>query len=253
MELIVLGTTAPFNKEGTACPGYLLSYSGRYWLLDCGSGIQPRLMTLCDLKDLIAIVLTHLHKDHITDIWPLGNAFFNKMKKHKTIEQPIRLYLPSEPKLEFADIVLGRDCFSAIPIEEDLTIDENGMRITFCRTDHPYPCYAVKFEAGGKKFVYTGDTRFTESLVGFAMDADLLLCEAGILAKEQRPNDDYHLQTREVAQLAAQANVKKLMLTHFHPDNDPVEYLDEVYEYLGEVLDVSLDVVIAEEMRMYEV
>ena len=67
MQLIVLGTDGPYPGASKACSGYLLSYGNTKILLDCGSGVLARLQCHQDLNQLSAVVLSHLHYDHISD------------------------------------------------------------------------------------------------------------------------------------------------------------------------------------------
>ena len=225
MELIVLGIYAPYPAPEGACPGYLIKHKGESWLLDCGSGTVSRLTVFCPITDLTGVILSHLHTDHISDVWILGNAIY-RYTLHRKLKNSVYLLLPDEPEKEYNSIILNRTCFSITHINEDLK-PPSKMNISFKKVNHPYTCYATKIEADGKVFVYTGDTAYLESLVDFCKGADLLLCEAGVPPSTNRPNDEYHIQTYQAAEIAKKAKVKKLLLTHFSPDVRPQEYLKE--------------------------
>jgi ribonuclease Z len=67
----------------------------------------------------------------------------------------------------------------------------------------------------GVKFVHVGDTGKTADLVGPARDADLLVIESTYLDEEAEMAQDFaHLTARQAAELAVQAGVKNLILTH---------------------------------------
>ena len=75
--------------------------------------------------------------------------------------------------------------------------------------------------------VYSGDTGYQgNSLVRLAQDADILLCESTFLKGQTRISDN-HLYAYEAAKIAKEANVKQLVLTHFFPEMDRVEYIKE--------------------------
>src|SRR5262249_56984959 len=68
MRLVALGCSGGYPGPGRACSGYLLeTASERFWI-DCGSGTLAELQRHCALPDLTAIVVTHLHADHWTDL-----------------------------------------------------------------------------------------------------------------------------------------------------------------------------------------
>lgn len=83
----------------------------------------------------------------------------------------------------------------------------------------------------GIKVTYTTDTRPTESIVQNAKEADLFICEGmyGELDKLAKAKDKRHMTFYEAAQMAKQADVKELWLTHYSPSlMRPEEYMDEV-------------------------
>jgi ribonuclease Z len=69
--------------------------------------------------------------------------------------------------------------------------------------------------AGRKKLVIIGDTETTEGLSDHVRDADLLVIEATFLDRDSAMARDYgHLTAAKAAELAANSNVKQLVLTH---------------------------------------
>src|SRR4029077_6322872 len=71
--LHVLGCAPASGNPGEACSGYLVSAGGSRILLDCGPGVLSSLLAR-DAAPLDAIVLSHLHYDHVADLIPLGFA-----------------------------------------------------------------------------------------------------------------------------------------------------------------------------------
>lgn len=74
MKLTVLGNNGPFPSPGGACSGYLLEEDSTKILIDCGNGVLSNLQKICPFEDLSAIILTHLHSDHISDLMVLRYA-----------------------------------------------------------------------------------------------------------------------------------------------------------------------------------
>ena len=68
MELTVLGRCGPFPAPGEACSGYLLKCGGKNIMLDFGSGVFSRLYGLLPQLEVDAVVLSHLHSDHMADM-----------------------------------------------------------------------------------------------------------------------------------------------------------------------------------------
>jgi ribonuclease Z len=80
----------------------------------------------------------------------------------------------------------------------------------------------------GRKLVYTGDTRPTESVVDAAKDADLLVHDATFASDwADRARATGHATAREAADVAARANAKRLALIHistrYAADASPIE------------------------------
>ncbi|CDG01979.1 Putative Ribonuclease Z [Clostridium chauvoei JF4335] len=77
------------------------------------------------------------------------------------------------------------------------------------------------------------DTRPIESIKKFIKDSDLFICE-GTYGKDEdieKAIKNKHMTFREAANLAKEAKVKKMLLTHFTPAMlEPAEYLENAKE-----------------------
>ena len=71
----------------------------------------------------------------------------------------------------------------------------------------------MRVEENGRAFVYISDTGYTDDLVEFARNADLLLCESS-LYDEYQGRIPGHLTAGETGRIAAAAGVRHLVLTH---------------------------------------
>ena len=83
----------------------------------------------------------------------------------------------------------------------------------------------------GIKLTYCTDTRPTESIRENAAGADLFICEGmyGEKDKQKKAREYKHMTFYEAAQLAKDAGVKEMWLTHYSPSLiKPEEYMDEV-------------------------
>lgn len=81
----------------------------------------------------------------------------------------------------------------------------------------------------GLKVTYVTDSRPTMSITENAMNADLFICEGmyGDPEEYKKAKEKKHMTFFEAANLAKEASVKRLWLTHYSPSlNYPAEYLD---------------------------
>lgn len=245
MKITVLGNSGPYPRAGSACSGYLLETDKFKILIDCGNGTLSRLLGIIgSLNELDAIILSHLHSDHISDIMVMRYALGINQAKG-TISRSIPLYAPKDPediykKLQF------KNAFIQNEIKQNSILTFGDMKITFKLMLHPIKTYGVIVEKSGKKFVYTADTKYCDSLTQMAKGTDLLLCECNLLEKD-RTEDAYHLSAKQVGRTATDSGVKKLLLTHIWPEYDTDDVLNEAKE------NFSGDVEIAEELKIYEI
>src|SRR3954466_14866252 len=75
MELTIVGCSPAVQNPGGACSSYLVSHGERQILIDCGHGAVGVLRSVTDLDRLSAIVISHVHPDHIFDLVPLTYGF----------------------------------------------------------------------------------------------------------------------------------------------------------------------------------
>lgn len=212
MRLTILGNNGPYPAPGGACSGYLLeSDSGRTTiLLDCGTGVLARLPQYTSLDRLDAIVLSHLHYDHMSDILPLHYALqFNPRKR------PLNVFAPAQPREVRA--LLAGGSIDVWPMRETVV---GEMKINFCPVRHPVETYAISIECDGGRMVYTGDSNTDFALELFCDNTDLLLADAGLSSEDHSENAP-HLSAALCGKLARDVGAKRLLLTHFNPKYDP--------------------------------
>ena len=245
-----LGTVSPYSKDNKNCPGFLIEYNGYKILLDCGEGITRLLNLPNDLNNLI-IIISHLHKDHYSGLSSIAYASyiyknFGYLKEKIKVFIPkdeIRIFLPSGYRLD-TDYVDSKNIMDYeylmdygnenylkfIPYNHETKILHGNLKISQAITKHPLKTYSIKIEASNKSIVYSADTGFDNKVLSsFAKNTDLFICESTFL-KGQSKEADNHLYAYEAAEIAKEANVKKLLLTHFWPELDKQLYVDEAKE-----------------------
>ncbi|NLL59093.1 MAG: MBL fold metallo-hydrolase [Firmicutes bacterium] len=234
MKLIVLGKYGPFPPAGGACSGYLLEHEGFYVLLDCGNGVLSRLQKFTGIDKLGAVILSHLHSDHISDLFILRYAL--QMERERGLnDTPLLLIAPEEPAEDYARLAY-KNVFKIEPIRPEKMIDVGPFRFSFLRTVHTIPCFAVSVSLHGtKKLVYSADTEYFQEFVPFADNADLLLCESNFLTEDLCKGAKNHLSASQAAAIACEAGVQTLLLTHLLPFKNKKDYLDEASEFFKNV------------------
>ena len=75
-------------------------------------------------------------------------------------------------------------------------------------------------DTNGRSMVYSGDTDVNDNLVLLAQEADLLICESAMPDDLRVPG---HLTPSLVGDMATQARVKQLILTHLYPECDQAD------------------------------
>lgn len=225
MKITILGNNGPFAGPGSACSGYLISDENVRVLIDCGNGVLANLQRFCKIEELDAIILTHLHSDHMSDMMILKYAVSIK-RNRKGMDGAIKTYAPDEPAEEYARLK-APEAFDLEPLHEDRVLTFGKLKFTFCRMKHPVKSLAVSVEDGNNRFVFSADTSWCEEIIRFSKGADLLLLDAGLLTWDKTGENVPHLTSRECGRVAAQAGAKKLLLTHFWPEYDKSEILEE--------------------------
>ncbi len=107
-------------------------------------------------------------------------------------------------------------------LQRGCTVVYKGSKIT--------PEEAVGPPRKGRIVVYTGDTRPTDRIVEFSINADVLIHDATFSHELlERAKMEGHSTAKEAAETAAAAAVKRLYLFHISPryDNDPERLLSE--------------------------
>ena len=118
-------------------------------------------------------------------------------------EKPRRPFLAE--KAELLEIPPG-------PWRRDLV---NGQTVTLPDGRQITPNQVLGEESKGTRLIHVGDVGRTENLVEVCHEADALIIEATYLQEEADLAHNFaHITAREAAELAAQANVKCLILTH---------------------------------------
>lgn len=242
IEVTLLGTGSPIPDPNRAGPSTLVRAGGQVFLADCGRGVLQRLAAAgVGAAGLSALLLTHLHSDHVGD---LGDVLITRWISTFTPD-PAPLPIIGPPGT--ADLVeatlkaFHHDIGYRIAHHADLTAppavevheytdgpvwDRDGVSIRVAPTDHRpvAPTLGFRIEYEGASVVLAGDTVPCASLDELAAGAGALVhtvIRKDIVATipQQRLVDicDYHSSVEEAAATAARAGVDTLVMTHYVP------------------------------------
>ena len=228
MKLTVLGCSGAYPTRYSGTTSYLIESNGYHLLLDSGSGTFRELRNHINPFELDACLITHYHYDHIGDLGVLQYYLqLNANKQNNFQELPIyghNLDATHFDNLTFLNITKG------IAYHEDEELDLGPSSITFCKTIHPVPTFAVRIveKATGKVLVFTADSGYLEKLIDFARDADLFLADTYFLNGYEKHHA--HLTAGETGYIAKMAGAKRVVLTHLQENTDYEKLIDQTKE-----------------------
>lgn len=233
MLITVVGSSGSVSGPESAASCYLVQaeHEGTMTsvVLDLGPGAFGHLTRYVDPGTLDAVLLSHLHADHVVDTTSLEvhlkyapTGPYDLLPVYGPDGTEVRLReltgfcdeppAPGAPPYPFA--------FHTWAEGQVVTI--GALEIEVFEVRHPVPAYAMRItgpaENGAERavFTYSGDTDTCEGLNHAARDADLFLCEAAF--EEGRDEvRGIHLTGRRAGEAGSKAAVRRLALTHIPP------------------------------------
>lgn len=241
----------PAIRPGSNMPtATLLRLAGRHLLVDAGLGVSRGVVDQgVALTAIDAIFVTHLHSDHYLELGPLLHSAWTA-----GLTRTIPVYGPSGLKgywehflasMAF-DIALrigdeGRPDLAGLveirPLGEVVIALDGGVSVRAMRNHHPpiEESYALRFDAGRRSVVISGDTAYMPEMSDFARDADLLIHEAmltggveALVARVAHGGERLkrhilrsHTSAEDAGRVATGAGAAHLVLNHFVPDGLP--------------------------------
>ena len=214
MRLTVLGSAGSYPAPGRACSSYMVEDQGYRLLVDCGNGSLANLMQRVRVDSIAAAVITHRHVDHMADLVGL----YHLLRFHGGRTERLPVYAPSAV-LEIMEALLPGDdalhdvCrFETVRAGDRLSL--GPLDVSLFAADHPVETVALRVESEGARLAYSADSGPTPELARCAAQADLFLCESTWAVPFDGRPAHLHLSAREAGELAAQAGVGTLVLTH---------------------------------------
>lgn len=228
MRFTVLGKSPAWQDAGGACSGYLVRDGDYALLIDCGNGVFGKLREQLAYTEVDAILISHIHGDHILDLVPFAYALTLGGDPDQPRSRP-RLLLPQGGISSLRDLVgvwggggLIEEAFESREYDSSVPLELGPMEARLHSVPHFTLTYAVELTApSGRRLVYSADCRFCEELIEAARGADLLLAEATLPDPDPAPvHERGHMSAGEAGELAARAGVGRLVLTHISDQVD---------------------------------
>ncbi|WP_126454495.1 MBL fold metallo-hydrolase [Sulfuriflexus mobilis] len=237
--LQVLGSGGPELDDGRASSGYVVWHNGKTRLLiDMGAGSLFRFeQSGASLNDLDVILLSHMHVDHSNDLPALIKAsYFTDRNRDLPVYGPTgNRLMPSVTTFVqdlfgakgafryLSDYLDGRESYRLLPHDieasgkaEQVVMRDASYRLTAVPVHHgPIPALAWRVEIGGHSLVFSGDmSNQNKVLAGLAKQADLLVAHHAIPERAGGIARSLHMPPSVIGQIAAEAGVKQLVLSH---------------------------------------
>lgn len=251
VDVIVLGSGTPNPDPHRAGAAVAVIGESSWLLVDCGRAATQRALGAgLDLTAVAAVLITHHHSDHLSDL-----ATFAIARWVAGAASPLRVLAPAGPAAAFARACLdgfgdplfhGQASASAgrrPAIEAEAFDASHDVAIVF-RTEewavssvlvdhHPVePAVGYLVESGGARVAISGDTAVCEGMRRLAGGAHVLVHQALLGARVSPSLLEWNASARSVGELAAWTRPETLVLTHLIPAparaEDELAYLDEV-------------------------
>jgi ribonuclease BN (tRNA processing enzyme) len=254
VRITVLGKSPAWQDAGGACSGYLVEAGGYRLLLDCGSGVLGKLRGVCDYRAVDAVVLSHLHADHILDIVPFASALaYGPRCDGAAAPRPV-LHAPPGAGERLAGLSVAGGmradhvaaAFALREYDPAETVSAGPLRLRFQSVPHYVPAHAVEVAESGARLTFGADCGPSDALCEFAAGTDLLLIEA-TLATPDEDEPRGHLTPREAGEHGRRAGARRLVLTHFTDELDGATIRAAAAEGFGG------EVALAAEGAVYEI
>lgn len=238
MKLVVLGSGTSVPHPRRAAAAYWVETEGGSLLLDASADASHRMAQEgLGWENLDAIWVSHFHLDHAGGVAPylFGTKWAPQTQQRK---KPMRIF--GGPGLkgllgafdDGGDYGLLDQPFETTILEvsggEEFEILPRVKAESFS-TPHTDESLAIKLtDSRGVSMVYTSDTGYSEDLITFAQQVDLLLIECSF--RQNKPVET-HLELREAMLIAKRCEPRKVVLTHLYPEWDGHDIVAEARSY----------------------
>jgi ribonuclease BN (tRNA processing enzyme) len=203
-------------------------------LLDCGPGTLERLWRRGVLREVDAVVVSHMHADHVLDLLLFAGEFVCSLLGGR---RPA-LYVPrghGPAVLRRLGAAFAREeseptrfdgAFDVREYDAEDRIAIGRLSFSFATTAHAQPCFATRVTDGRTVIVYGADGAPSAEVLALAAGADLLVLEATFADDESAARAQGHMTAAQAGELATRAGASRLLLTHQLPETLAEEIID---------------------------
>jgi ribonuclease BN (tRNA processing enzyme) len=254
LKLTVLGWAAGISTPESPQAGYILRTESTTVLLECGSGVIGELQNHLEMTGFEAMILSHLHSDHVADVMELVvHRRYHPIWDEEGYERLLPTWAPAEAPerlaVAYAPSAADRanetltDVFDFTTIVDGTEFQIGDIEVKAIETQHSVECYGFRFSAEGRTLGFTADSGPCDGVAEIARDVDLLLSEA---TWDHSRAGRSHMSGKEAGENAKSAGAKRLLLTHLESWTDTDKIIAEAREAYG-------DLEVCEVGRTYEV
>jgi len=244
-RVVLLGTGDPAADPDRSGPATAIVVGETPYLVDFGAGVVRRAraaviergITALEPTNLRVAFVTHLHSDHtvgfadlILTPWVLGRraglevygpAGIKAMTDHLLEAYRADFTTRTDPVTGSGGQVAEGHVVNAHEVKPGVVYRDANVTVTAFATKHAMESYGYRFDTADRRIVISGDTNPAQETIDACSGCDVLIHEAQSpesLAKRppafQRFASRYHTTTSQIADLAAAAKPKLLVLYH---------------------------------------
>lgn len=213
--LTVLGCDGSFPGPGGAASGYLVQDGTTTLWIDAGPGTFANLQKVLDPGVVTAVLLSHEHPDHWTDLESFAVWLY---QQPDAAARPVPVYAP--PGLRMRSYFADHPGIDWQEVRPSYRLRVGALDLRFVATDHPPPTLAVRIDRAGDDdpaaaLAYSADSGPDWSVEELGAGLGTVLCEATF--PRALEGSVRHLSGRQAGQMASGARVGRLILTHRLP------------------------------------
>ena len=224
LSVMVLGCDGSWPGPGGAGSGYLVRSRTTTLLMDAGPGTFANLQRFGDPASLDAIIISHRHPDHWTDL--NGLAVHARFVTNRT---GIPVFAPEG--LARRALLEDSTVFDWRTVGDGHHIEVGDMTGRFHRTDHGVETLAVRLDGGRRSLGYSADSGPGWPLTDLGSGLDLVLCEATYTTDHEGTAG--HMSGRQAGEQAKRADARRLVLTHRWPTIEAAAVVAEAEATFG--------------------
>ena len=230
-EVVILGSGTCVPSVRRAGPAACLRTGGVTVLVDSAAGTLRQMAAAGIAMDSVDhIFYTHLHPDHVGEFVPF--VFASKYGPGCRREKgPVTVWAAQgferfhkglmECYGGWASPDPGTMVIEELPVHMVSSTQAPPLVITASPVKHTPMSLAYRVETPvGEKVGFSGDTDYCQEIIELARGADILVLEC---ACPEGKKVEGHLMPSEAGRIAAEAGVKRLVLTHFYPECDKAD------------------------------